>query len=1130
MKTTEQNFLESDIAIVGMSGRFPGAKNINLFWKMLCNGTEGLEQVSLSDLKNSGIPDEYITHKDYVRVCGVLPEYDQFDAGFFGYSSEEAMMLDPQYRIFLEESWSALENAGYNPENYSGKIGVFAGCKHNPISYLNFLLQSDSSQELSPFEVGVLAETSQLATRVSYELNLTGPSIQIQTACSTSLVAIHLACMSLLNNDCDMALAGGITLLLPPAVGYLYKEGLVYSPDGKCRAFDKNASGTVMTSGVGIIVLKRLQDALSEGDHIEAIIKSTAVNNDGRRKIGFTAPSISGQVEAIRTAISLAQVPIETITHIEAHGTGTIIGDPIEVSALTQAFRAYTQKNNFCTLGSIKSNIGHLDVAAGVAGVIKVVLALKHKTLPASINFSEPNPNIDFECSPFYMNLTTTDWEKQDSHIPYRAAVNSLGVGGTNAHLIMEEAPGIKKLKPNTRSKIICISAKSVNSLNKNFSNLLDYFLDHKFDNLDDVAFTLQVGRKHFQNRICIICKDIEDAIEKIAKEEFMINTKKNVPNFRKITFVLSNVKSVNIKNIETMMRDHLFYKSSIENCLNILKNMNINIDIQDSFSPLAKFVGEYALACFLIGLNIIPEKMIAVGFGECLAACLTGVISLSNALNLVNILSCFKKNNSSLEHFSMEFAKFKFADSKDTWISKKLNRKVSISEIKDYSYWYNQVLNDSSIELEDSQLSESVAIDLMEQINNGTVLSTIAKLYIENVDINFAALHFQEIRNRLLLPTYEFDRKILWPKLKQNNTPGLPISMPKRFSVDKQFSAQEISEQLNEIWLSIFDEKNLNLQSSFLGLGGNSLRALRMIEKINRTFTLELPVTWVYFNDNVLKQTHELARILELNNNEQVSRSNYLPQGIIAFNQMPSVSPLFLVHPSQAGAEVYYNLAKKLKDTFSVYGIESHNLNCMPSECIDSLELLASHYINKLKEIQPRGEYVLGGWSMGGVIAYEMAKQLIKQGDKVINLYLLDSAVTILCPEEIYHAAIPEMIKLIPENILPTSYGRRLQELIPRELEMLARYNKYEEYTPPATLFKANKLIRKHNVNMHNDEWVDCNRLYELLLTEDSNGWKKYMKNLTVVNLACSHETILSNDALGVIVEHIMQDIKVGS
>lgn len=440
----------SDIAIVGMSGRFPGAENIEAFWQNLREGVESISLFSDGEIELDDL--SLLNQPNYVKAGAVLPNIDLFDAEFFGYSAKEASIMDPQQRIFLECAWEALENAGYNPKTYDELVGVYAGsamstylinnvCPNLGFSARRPFLCHRLFREANEFQVEQGNGGDHLPMRVSYKFKLTGPSVNVQTTCSTSLVAVHLAIQSLQSGECDMALAGGVSIFVPHKVGYLFQEGMILSPDGHCRAFDAQAQGTVFGNGVGIVVLKRLDEAIASGDNIIAVIKGSAINNDGADKVGYTAPSVEGQAAAIATALAVADIDASTVSYVETHGTATPLGDLIEIAALTKAFRESTdtQKNGFCAIGSVKTNVGHLDEAAGIAGLIKTVLALKHKSIPPSLHFQQPNPNIDFANSPFYVNTALTEWKTNGT--PRRAGVSSFGMGGTNCHVVLEEAP-----------------------------------------------------------------------------------------------------------------------------------------------------------------------------------------------------------------------------------------------------------------------------------------------------------------------------------------------------------------------------------------------------------------------------------------------------------------------------------------------------------------------------------------------------------------------------------------------------------------------------------------------------------------------------------------------------------------
>src|SRR5216110_2586952 len=429
---------EFDIAIVGMAGRFPGARNLDEFWHNLAEGVESITRLSDQEILESGVPPSYLSNPSYVKAAPILEQPGGFDAGFFGFSPMEAKTMDPQHRLLLELAYEALEHAGYDPDRWQGRVGVFSGTALNTY-FTNVGLNRRVAEEYIPTLIG--NDKDFLSTRISYKLNLKGPSITVQTACSTSMVAVHLARQSLLSEETDMALVGAISVRVPHKAGYFYDSGGVVSPDARVRAFDAKANGTVFGSGGGILVLKRLADALSDGDTIHAIIKGSAVNNDGSEKAGYTAPGVNSQADVVVEALANAGVDADSITYIEAHGSGTPVGDPIEIMALTKAFRTSTQRCGYCAIGSVKTNVGHLDAAAGMAGIIKAALALKKGMIPPSLHYSQPNPEIDFANTPFFVNTRLTPWTSSG---PKRAGVMATGMGGTNAHIVLEEAPELE--------------------------------------------------------------------------------------------------------------------------------------------------------------------------------------------------------------------------------------------------------------------------------------------------------------------------------------------------------------------------------------------------------------------------------------------------------------------------------------------------------------------------------------------------------------------------------------------------------------------------------------------------------------------------------------------------------------
>ena len=668
---------DTAIAIIGMAGRFPKASNLNAFWQNLREGVEGISFFSEQELKDVGVDPTVLSDPNYVKANAVLEDIELFDASFFGYAPRAAEILDPQHRLFLESAWEALENAGYNSETYEGLISVYGGASITSYFLCNLFSNTELIKTVGLDQIRHSNRPDNLTTRVSYKLNLKGAAITVQTACSTSVVAVHLACQSLLDRECDMALAGGVTVTVPQTTGYFYQEGGIASPDGHCRAFDAKARGTVGGSGVGIVVLKRLTDAIADGDCIHTVIKGSAINNDGSLKVGYAAPSVSGQAQVITEALAMAGTEPETIGYVETHGSGTIIGDPIEIAALTQAFHSSTDKKGFCAIGSVKTNIGHLDTAAGIAGLIKTVLALKHKLIPPSLHFEEPNPQIDFANSPFYVNTELSEWKTNGT--PRRAGVSSFGLGGTNVHVILEEAPTVEPSRPSRPWQLLVLSAKTRSALETATVNLADYLKQHPDLNLADVAYTLQVGRRAFNHRRTVVCQTLEEATVALHDEKRVLSSIQETNN-RPVAFMFPGLGTHYIDMAWELYQVEPIFREQVDRCCSLLKPL-LSIELRDVLYPdkgnsksktdlvssnagfdlrkmLARakgqadeatqklnqtflaqpilFVIEYALAKLWNSWGIHPQAMLGYSIGEYVAACLAGVLSLEEALTLV--------------------------------------------------------------------------------------------------------------------------------------------------------------------------------------------------------------------------------------------------------------------------------------------------------------------------------------------------------------------------------------------------------------------------------------------------------------------------------------------------------------
>ncbi|MFA1547952.1 amino acid adenylation domain-containing protein [Actinomadura chokoriensis] len=672
MSSIDDHAGDGDIAIVGFACRFPGAPDAAAFWRNLCAGVESIRHFDDGELARLGVPAERARRPGFVKAGAVVDGADEFDHRFWGYSPREAALLDPQQRLFLETAWEAVEHAGYSPRQHDGLCGVYAGMGLS--TYLLFGLLGHPAVGEGDEQMVMLGNDKDfLSTRVSYHLGLKGPSVSVQTGCSTSLVAAHLACDGLLSHQCDIALAGGVTVVLPDRTGYVHAPNGTASSDGHCRAFDARADGTVFGSGAGVVVLKRMQDALDDGDVVYAVVKGSAVNNDGADRVGFTAPSVDGQTEVIVQAQRVAGVDAATVTYVEAHGTATRLGDPVEVAALTRAFRASTDATGYCALGSVKTNIGHLDAAAGAASLIKTTLALHHRRIPPSLNFASPNPQIEFDESPFYVNTRLSEWRRGSA--PRRAGVSAFGFGGTNAHLVLEEAPPPPAAAPARRPQLLVLSAKSRTALDEMSRRLADRLSDEPGLELADAAYTLQRGRTVFAHRRSLVCGDAAEAAAALrgGRGSARVHDRQEERHGRPVAFMFPGLGDQYEGMGRDLYREQPVFREAVDHCADVLAP-HLGVDLRETLYPEngepgpggsfdlgamlqvggpstgsggtgihrtiaghpALFVSEYAMARLWTSWGVDPVAMIGHSLGEYVAATVAGVFRLEDALLLV--------------------------------------------------------------------------------------------------------------------------------------------------------------------------------------------------------------------------------------------------------------------------------------------------------------------------------------------------------------------------------------------------------------------------------------------------------------------------------------------------------------
>ncbi|WP_010250889.1 hybrid non-ribosomal peptide synthetase/type I polyketide synthase [Acetivibrio cellulolyticus] len=865
------------VAIVGMSGRFPGAKNIDEFWENLKNGVDSITSFSKEEAIKAGASEEDVNNPDYVLASGILEDVEYFDASFFGFNPRETENMDPQHRLFLECSYEALENAGYAKNEYEYPVGVYAGS--NMSTYFLYHLMAKVGLK-DNFGMLLSNDKDYLATRLSYEFNFKGPSINVQTACSTSVTAIALACEGLLNYNCDMALAGGAAVKLPQKLGYLYQPGMIASPDGHARPFDADAQGTIFTSAVGVVVLKRLEDAIADGDNIYAVIKGIAVNNDGSTKVGFTAPSRDGQSEVIVAAQSLAGVNPDDIGYVEAQGTSTSIGDPIEVSALNQVFAQKSQRKNFCALGSVKGNVGHTTSAAGAVAIIKTALALKNKQIPPTVNYKIPNPSIDFENSAFYVNTRLTEWASNGK--PRLAGVNSFGFGGTNVHTVLEEAPKIEASTESRTHQLITLSARSKTALDRMSYNLGGFLKENLGLNFADAVYTLHVGRKEFEHRRTLVCRDAQEAADLLVNK----NVDSSIYDLNggtapSIVFVFTEGKNLKTSTTIDLYNNFEVFRQEFDRGARILESYSgedpIGIlypeDQLDNTSDRylsdmriacsINLIIEYAMAKLWMSWGIKPYTAIGKGTGEYTAALISGVLSLEDAL----LLAFSDENN-----LSINLDKVTFSPASSPYVSSVTGTWTDNNEITGREYWAKVSCLDrfdkgiETLEEDNTVLFLQMGIPLhIEGINGAKVFSSLpdevnsqseieavlyalGKLWEKGSKIRWEEFHNGEKRHRVPLPTYPFERKRYWVEqfnmgeYIKNGSDYCTDNVENAYtrpdlSTEYEAPCNEVEECIAEIWQNLMGIEPVGTKDNFFELGGESLLFVNMHTELEKHY-----------------------------------------------------------------------------------------------------------------------------------------------------------------------------------------------------------------------------------------------------------------------------------------------------
>jgi acyl transferase domain-containing protein len=628
------------IAIIGLSCRLPGGVvSPTDYWQLLAEGRSGIAWLSAEELQRTGVDFE---RSNYVRAAAALDDVEYFDVGFFGIHPTDLLVMDPQHRLLLQGAWEALEDAGYGAPETRGVVGLFAGCSVDQY-FIERLVRNPDLSGVETLQLATGNEKDYLASRIAYLLNLRGPAVNIQSACSTSLVAAHYAVQSLRFAECDMAIAGGCTVKVPHRIGYAWKAEGIRSSRGECRPFDALADGTVEGNGMALVVLKPLRTAINDRDHIYAVIRGSAVNNDGSDKVSFVAPSASGQEQVIVDAFENARVSPESIQYFEAHGTGTKAGDPIEVAAASRAFRRWTSKTEFCAIGSVKSNIGHADAAAGVAGLMKVALSLHHRAIPPSLNFTAPNPALTLPESPFYVNTTLRRWPECGKR---RAAVSAFGIGGTNCHMVLEEV--LEAVAPSWERNyfMVTVSAKTHGALEANCRRLADFLGRRSEVNLANVAYTLSVGRKAFSHRCVVIARDVSECSELLQQSSVKPDFRGYQPSRGVAPVFIFPGRGAVSSHLRSLYDSERAFRECVDNCLQVAKEwlppdidrfLDTSVGEADSLAEqVRELIAEYALASLWIASGVRPSRTLGKACGEYAAACISGILTLPEALLLL--------------------------------------------------------------------------------------------------------------------------------------------------------------------------------------------------------------------------------------------------------------------------------------------------------------------------------------------------------------------------------------------------------------------------------------------------------------------------------------------------------------
>jgi len=1030
-----------EIAVIGMACRFPNATNKEQFWHNLVEGKETINSFSDMELFEAGEQPSEFEHPSYVRRRGLLDDAATFDNDLFNYTPREAEMIDPQQRVFLQEAYHALEDAGYGDTTQTQHIGVYGGAGFNDYAE-NVRQYAKENKGISFYQVMTGNANDFLCTRVAYKLNLSGPAINVQTACSTSLVSVERACRDLRNGLCDMALAGGVSLIGGlEHVGYKYQNGMILSPDGHCRAFDSKAEGTVPSQGVGVVLLKPLQKAMEDGDNIYAVVKGVATNNDGKAKVGFTAPDVKGQSQVVRTAQEDAGILPGDISYIETHGTGTPMGDPIEVAALSQVWQASAADQQPVQLGAVKSNLGHTDTAAGIAGFIKTALCLYHRQLVPTLHFEQPNQELHLENTPFQVNTETRYWDVSQQK-KRCAGVSAFGIGGTNAHVVLEEAPepcpaSVDKFDA---IQLLPVSAVCMDSLDAEANALTDILAQSSKQHWHNICYTAQVGRQTYSHRACYVLQQ-QTALHDVDAVTLLNNAQNPFNGVSQISFSFHGVASQALAEHYFALYQHCFLYADLVNDILEEYGHQLGISLKPFFAGTSQMdwmnwglerallgvAAELGYARLLSQAGVNLVSVMGDGDGELTASCFAGAIDVKAVVNVL----VRQQTDISVQVSLDKPEKPLYLSSAQTWLIGAAASDVVFTRTEGTK---NHINIDQVFEIADPSLPKVEAVlsfvngdlfgaktkaelDLFSFSTHQELYDLGATLYamlgywwLAGQSVNWMVLYPFGSPNRASIPGYAFEKKNFFiqasakPENADNKSHQTPV-----VEGSQAMTPEYLERVVTRIWCDHLNLPSISLDDDFFEIGGESLMAIGVFEDLEHTLNVKLSVSSLYqastlrlflklvekevdfvshldehteqAHDHQQEQNHPVVQA------ESVQEEAVAPLVLLQQGTDITLEPIFLIHAAGGGLIHFNTLIKSLGERYTVYGFEAPSLMTF-----DSIESVAKCYLDALLDAFPVQEsFILGGHSFGPLVALEMGHMLNKLGKRIEKLLLID-------------------------------------------------------------------------------------------------------------------------------------------